>query len=212
VSPPGGPGPSVDPADTAQGARGLRQAKRRLRAEIRDARLAVPEAERSDAALAIAERVLALPEVRLAGAIMLFSSFGSEVSTEPLARMLLARGARLLLPFLADGEMHASAFDPAVDLVSTAYGPGEPPGPIATDPSEIDVVVVPALALDRSGNRVGYGRGYYDRYLRTVRPDALRVGICFAVQLVDLVPHGPGDERVDVVVTEVETVFCRRGP
>jgi 5-formyltetrahydrofolate cyclo-ligase len=64
------------------------------------------------------------------------------------------------------------------------------------------VVIVPGLAFDRSGHRVGYGRGFYDRFLATLRPDALTVGICFSVQLVDEVPHGQGDRPVDLVMTE----------
>jgi len=69
-------------------------------------------------------------------------------------------------------------------------------------PEDIDVAVVPGLAFDRRGHRVGYGGGFYDRFLGRLRPDALTVGICFSVQLVDEVPHGRGDRPVDLVVTE----------
>ena len=79
------------------------------------------------------------------------------------------------------------------------------------DPSLIDVVVVPGLAFDRAGFRVGYGGGNYDRFLPRLRPDAVRVGFAFGLQLLPAgkVPRGPNDEPVHHVVTERELVDCR---
>ncbi|HXF36758.1 MAG TPA: 5-formyltetrahydrofolate cyclo-ligase, partial [Actinomycetota bacterium] len=94
-----------------------------------------------------------------------------------------------------------------------AYGALEPAGGEVLSPQELDAVVVPGLAFDRRGYRVGYGGGFFDRFLPRTRPDAFRVGICFHLQLVEEVPHGAGDEPVDAVVTEREVIRCRRpGP
>ena len=95
----------------------------------------------------------------------------------------------------------------------TSFGAGEPVDGEVIDPSEIDVVVTPAVAFDRSGRRVGYGGGFYDRFLPKTRPDSTRVGIGFDVQLVDDdLPNGHFDLRVDAVVTDAEVVRIERQP
>jgi len=73
----------------------------------------------------------------------------------------------------------------------------------------VDVVVTPGLAFDREGNRLGYGGGYYDRYLQRMGRAAARVGIAFSLQIVDRVPAEPGDQRVDVIVTDQEVLDLR---
>ncbi len=87
-------------------------------------------------------------------------------------------------------------------LDQTAYGPREPRERIAVDPETVDVVVTPGLAFDREGNRLGYGGGYYDRYLARMGDAILRVGVAFSLQLVGRVPHEHEDQPVDVVVTD----------
>jgi 5-formyltetrahydrofolate cyclo-ligase len=76
------------------------------------------------------------------------------------------------------------------------------------DPAEVDLVVVPGVAFDRSCNRVGYGAGYYDRFLRLTRPGVPAVAIAFASQIVSIVPTGGTDRRVDAIVTEAEVIRC----
>jgi 5-formyltetrahydrofolate cyclo-ligase len=118
------------------------------------------------------------------------------------------KGKRVLLPFLEGETMAAAEFVPGPEgaMVQTTYGPKEPASRVPVHPGEVDVVILPGLAFDRAGYRLGYGGGYYDRYLTGLRPDAVRIGIGFAVQLVDAVPHGEGDARLDVTVTDRETV------
>ena len=93
--------------------------------------------------------------------------------------------------------------------VETPYGPAEPARRQPVEPGQVDVVIVPGLAFDRLGRRLGYGAGFYDRWLRRVRPDTMRVGIGFSFQVVDRVPAGGSDERVDVVVTDREVIRVR---
>jgi 5-formyltetrahydrofolate cyclo-ligase len=84
---------------------------------------------------------------------------------------------------------------------------------LTLDPADLDVVVMPGVVFDRGGGRIGYGGGYYDRFLRRARRDALRSAIGFGVQLVDgPIPAGPFDLPVDMVVTESEIVRIRRDP
>ena len=91
---------------------------------------------------------------------------------------------------------------------AAAFGALEPRDGAAIPPEELDVVIAPGLAFDQTGHRIGYGGGFYDRFLRRA-PRALRVGICFEVQLVDAVPAGVRDEIVDAIVTEGRTVWAR---
>lgn len=187
---------------------GLNQDKAALRERMRAIRRGIAPAGRTRLAEEAARRLAELPELSKARLVMVFASFGAEISTEPAIARLAGRGRRLLLPYLVEGSMDAAEFDPGEPLEATAYGPKEPARRVAADPSAIDLVVVPGLAFDRAGHRLGYGGGHYDRYLGRLRHDALRVGICFHAQLVDLVPHGPADRRVHVVVTDREAIDC----
>ncbi len=176
---------------------------------MRSLRRSIPQSDRGPLALEVRARLLSLPEIRGAGTVLLFSSFGTEVPTDPIVEGLAQPGRRLLLPFLEEGRMAAAEFRPGEPMSVTDYGPREPAGRTAIDPAVIDAVVVPGLAFDREGFRLGYGGGHYDRYLIGLRFDAARIGICFHRQVVAHVPHGPADQRVHLVVTDREVFDCR---
>lgn len=185
--------------------------KAALRRRLRAARAALPPEERARLAAAVAERLLALPALGRARTVLVFDAFGSEIPTEGLVRRLMDQGKRVLLPVVQGREMFAAELRPGEPLVPTSYGPREPTRRRPVDPAQVEVVVVPGLAFDREGYRVGYGAGYYDRYLARLPERALRVGIGFHLQLVERVPRREGDEPLDLVVTDRETLECRRG-
>jgi len=140
---------------------------------------------------------------------MLFSSFGSEVDTAPIIERLDEERRRVVLPRTEGREMLSVTYRPG-DAASVApFGAMEPAGGAIVEPEEIDAVIVPGLAFDRAGYRVGYGGGFFDRFLAKARADALRIGICFALQVVDEVPRGATDLPVDVIVTDEGTLRCR---
>jgi 5-formyltetrahydrofolate cyclo-ligase len=85
----------------------------------------------------------------------------------------------------------------------------EPSGGDVVAPEDVELVIVPGVAFDRRGGRVGYGRGFYDRFLDRTRPGVPAIAIGFAIQVVDAVPSGGMDRRVDAVVTEDEVIRCR---
>jgi 5-formyltetrahydrofolate cyclo-ligase len=172
-------------------------------------RVAISQEERVASAERVTSRLFDVPALQTARTILSFSSFGSEVPTEGIVRRLRDEGRRVLLPFVEGQDMEAAEVPAGDPLVATDYGPMEPTERLTVHPSEVDVVLVPALAFDRLGYRVGYGGGHYDRYLVRLAPRAVRVGIAFHAQLLPAVPHGVEDEPVDVVVTEAETVDCR---
>jgi 5-formyltetrahydrofolate cyclo-ligase len=187
----------------------LKKRKKAIRVRALAAREEIPAAERARRSEAIAERLMGLPEVVAATTVMVFSSFGSEVETGPILRRLASRRVRVLLPRVVEREMHAVPYAPGDRVTRAPFGAEEPSDGEPADPSEIDVVVVPGLAFDLLGHRVGYGGGFYDRFLKRTRRSVLTVGVCFGSQVMDEVPYGGADLPVSFLVTEDEAIECR---
>jgi 5-formyltetrahydrofolate cyclo-ligase len=184
--------------------------KAALRRDARARREALMASVRQAAGLAVAER--GLPVTVAPGTVVSgFSPVKSEISPLPLMRRLADAGATLALPVIAGRgrplTMRAWSF--GAPLVPGVWGIREP----AADAPEVfpDILIVPLLAFDRRGYRLGYGGGYYDRTiarLRTIKP-ITAIGIAFAVQQIDEVPTTPRDERLDLVLTESRTIDFR---
>jgi 5-formyltetrahydrofolate cyclo-ligase len=189
-----------------QPAHRLRSAKRALRREVLAARDALAFDDRAAWSGAIVERLLALPEAADARTVMAFWSFGSEVDTAPLISRLLDDGRTVALPRTEGPEIVPVTYERGDPVRSTAYGAMEPPFGRVLGAEELDLVVVPGVAFDRDGNRIGYGRGFYDRLLSRARPEVPAVAIAFGMQVVDHVPSGRADRRIDAIVTEDEMI------
>jgi 5-formyltetrahydrofolate cyclo-ligase len=179
-----------------------------LRELMRAVRERIPASDRAHMARAAEERLLSEPAVKAARMLLVFWSFGHEIDTHGVIGRLQAEGRGVLLPFIDGGRMEAAAFRGDDQLAPSRYGSMAPADPVVVDPTEIDVALAPGLAFDRRGFRLGYGGGHFDGFLPRLRPGALRVGYCFHVQMVDHVPNGPGDEPVDLVITDQETFTC----
>jgi 5-formyltetrahydrofolate cyclo-ligase len=188
----------------------VEEIKSALRREASARRDALPAAERQQAAEAIAGRPF--PVVIPPGAIVSgFMPLKSEINPLPLLRKLAEAGATLALPVVASkGQpliMRAWTF--GGPLASGVWGIREPmPDAPAVDP---DILLVPLLAFDRRGHRLGYGAGYYDMTLTGLRArkPIVAIGIGYAAQEVDTVPITPRDARLDLVLTERETIDLR---
>jgi 5-formyltetrahydrofolate cyclo-ligase len=185
----------------------MESAKAVLRRETLARRDALPAAMRAQAAQVIAERPF--PRALPAGATVSgFMPLQSEINPIPLMRKLAAAGARLALPVVCGrGKplvMRAFAFgDP---LATGVWGIREPK-PDAPEAFP-DILLVPLAAFDRRGHRIGYGAGYYDLTLNSLRAQkrVLAIGIAFAAQEIAQVPATPSDARLDLVLTERETI------
>jgi 5-formyltetrahydrofolate cyclo-ligase len=185
--------------------------KAQIRRDAAARRDALPAAERSAAAATIAARPL--PVAVPAGAIVSgFSPLKSEINPVPLMRAFADAGAGLALPVVAGrGKpliMRSWTF--GAPLVAGVWGIREPP----PDAPEVfpDILIVPLLAFDRTGHRIGYGAGYYDMTiarLRGIKP-VLAVGIAYAAQEIAEIPTTERDARLDFVLTERETIDFRR--
>lgn len=183
----------------------LKRAKRRLRRSVLEERDALSPEVRDGWGERIAARLVALSEVEEAKAVMIFSSFGSEVPTAPLMDRLRDLRVVIALPRIEGADLVPVPYVPGDPVRSTAFGAVEPVSPERVDPGSLGVVVVPGVAFDRRGRRIGYGGGYYDRFLRGL--SAFTVGIAFGLQVLDEdLPAGSFDLRVDAIVTERETI------
>ncbi len=194
-------------------ASGLKRAKRDVRRAVLAARDALGEAERVARSTAIHRRFLALREVGDVGVVMGFWSFGSEVSTPPLLETLHARGVRVCLPRIdGGGDLEAVAYEPGDPMTETSFGAREPADGTILAPDVLDLVVTPGVAFDRSGHRIGYGGGFYDRFLRRTRRGVPRIAIAFDLQVLSHeLPVGSFDLGVDAIVTETEAIRCVPG-
>ncbi|NLG83265.1 MAG: 5-formyltetrahydrofolate cyclo-ligase [Firmicutes bacterium] len=183
--------------------------KEAWRKELLRRRMALPPAFRRRVGRLVALRLLSLPEVQLARVVGLYADFRGEVPTARLALLLCRAGKTLAFPAVIPWEKRLvfRCVRDRRDLVVGTYGIREPrPDVPSIARRALDVVVVPGVGFDRRGYRLGYGAGYYDRFLRTVRPDCFKVGLAYACQMVPVLPAEAHDLRLDAVVTE-EGVF-----
>lgn len=179
-----------------------REARRRLQGmtagEIR---------EKSSLIIMQALNLPVLAGTRIVGA---YASMPGEVATEDLLAGLLARGKRLVLPVIKSEtvSMEFREVTEPTEMTAGVFGILEPRAGDLSSPRSIDLIFVPGLAFDRRGGRLGRGKGYYDRYLKTLRPEALKVGLAFSEQLIAEVPCNEDDVNMDLLITEEEVIVC----
>lgn len=140
------------------------------------------------------------PAFRAATTVLLYHSLKDEVDTHEFIRKW-SREKRILLPVVVGDDLELRLYTRPEDLKPGAYGIEEPTGELFTDYADIDFIAVPGVAFDRNGNRLGRGKGYYDRLLPRI-PSAYKAGICFPFQLVEEVPAEPFDIRMDEIITQ----------
>jgi 5-formyltetrahydrofolate cyclo-ligase len=153
----------------------------------------------------VQQNVLDLEELRRARCVALYAAMPLEVSTDILIRNFLAEGKVVLLPRTVWSERRMDMVrvsDPDTDLAPGPKGIMEPIGEEIIAPGDIDLVIVPGRAFDRSCNRVGQGGGFYDSFLAGTRQDCVRCAPAFGMQIFDSVPVQAHDLPVDIVVTE----------
>ncbi len=184
-----------------------KRALRNLVIATRDA--LAPEQAQSKTA-AIKEHFFALPEYRTAKLVMYYVSFRSEVETREMIQESMAQGKSIVAPVIKNNQIWPAALGKMEALAPGPHGILQPPEEAdRVALSGIDLVVVPGTVFDLRGYRLGYGGGYYDRFLRHVRMRAALVGLAFETQIVEEVPTGPHDVPVDKVVTEDRVIDCR---
>ena len=173
--------------------------KAELRAQVLARRSALPADQRAMAGKLIRDAVLAAPQVQMAGTIAAYYSVGTEPDTRGLGYALWKRGSYVLLPLLRpDGDLDWASYEGPDSLVAGPRGlrePGEPPRGVDAV-ARADVVLVPALAVDAVGRRLGRGGGSYDRALARVGPLVPLIALIYDDELVEQVPAEEHDVAV----------------
>lgn len=184
--------------------------KEQLRNKMKELRERLSKKEVRERSQRVRENLLSLPEFFRAEVIHTYvSSKNNEVDTHELIRLLLKQGKRVVVP-VADKSTkqlrHAEIFSLS-ELVPGAYGILEPKMYRPVSSHALEVVVVPALAVDRKGNRLGFGAGFYDRFLHGLGIPI--VALAYNFQVVDAVPSEETDVPVSFLVTESSIIKCR---
>ncbi len=178
-----------------------------LRQNILAARDALPEPEQTAKSRAIAAHLWRIAAFADCRAPFIYVHFRSEVATTELIRQCLADRKEVCVPLTITGAKRLDPYlltDPEKQLTRGYCGIPEPDPTKATlfNARRIDVVILPGSVFDAKGGRLGYGGGYYDRFLAEQAPQALRIGLAYELQLVAAVPTLPHDQRLDYLVTE----------
>ncbi|MBQ8047242.1 MAG: 5-formyltetrahydrofolate cyclo-ligase [Prevotella sp.] len=175
--------------------------KKELRQFIRNIKRQFSEAELSELSLDVISRLFLHPRVSAAETLLAYYSLPDEVDTHKALFTWTSEGKTVLLPHVVDGErMELRAYSPTEDMQEGAFHIMEPTGARYTLLENIDVAIIPGMAFDTAGNRLGRGRGYYDRLLARLSPHTYKIGICFPFQKVDSLPHSSFDVPVDEVI------------
>jgi 5-formyltetrahydrofolate cyclo-ligase len=191
--------------------RTIDERKRALRVAMRERRRSLPTDQRESASRAAQERLARSPLAAAAQIIGIYASLPAEVSTDALGRALAADGKLVCYPAVRDDVRALDFREAGSDAFRLgALGVQEPRG-AAVELSRIELFVVPAVAVDLDGRRLGRGRGHYDATLAAAAPRAQRVALVFDWQVVDEVPVDGHDERMDAVCTDARLIRIQRG-
>ena len=175
--------------------------KKELRIQIRAAKKAVPFCEKLSRSRAIMSKVEELDRFREAKVVLLYWSMEDEVQTHAFVEKWY-KSKTILLPCVDGDDLRLRQYTGADCMrEGEQFGIGEPTGEEYTDLESVDAIIVPGVAFDKEGHRMGRGRGFYDRLLKST-PNAYKIGVCFDFQMVESVPVEPHDVMMDRVVGE----------
>lgn len=179
-----------------------------LRQRMRAWRAALSSEQRLQGSAAATKRVLSYAAYQAAQVVCAYASLGDELDTSSLRAAIAADGKILLLPRVEhDATLSLRAVGDDELLEENRYGILEPAATAPRlEPSAVDLFVVPGLAFDAQGGRLGYGGGYYDRLLAQARLGACIMGLAFDGQLVAQLPQEPFDVRMNIIVTEARSL------
>lgn len=174
--------------------------KQELRKEIRSRKRQFTSQELREQSFPVVMRLLSHPRIKTAKTVMLYYSLPDEVDTHTLVDSLLVSGKQILLPRVTgEGTMELRRYTGPADLAIGAYNIMEPTGELFDDYAAIDLAVIPGVAFDREGNRMGRGKGYYDRLLPKLR-STYKIGICLPFQFMESIPTDEHDVKMDEVI------------
>ena len=190
----------------------LKEEKKKLREELLQLRSEKSKDDREKAESAVVMKLLSLASFRYAETVLLYYPIKGEINVLPIAEAAIKAGKRVAFP-LCDTESSTMTYHFLSDLCELnagSYGIPEPSSELPIylpSKDKNDLIVIPAVCFDRQGYRIGYGKGYYDRYM--VRFSGVSAGICYSDELRPFMYHGRFDRCVDIVVTDKRIKTCR---
>ena len=184
----------------------IAEKKRLWRKEMRVVRNGINHSETERVRAQITARVLHLTEYCAAKSVMFYMAIAGEIDTTQLISEALSRGTTVALPSVdpVSGAIIPLRLNSLSAIKRGAYGIPEPAEIEKIDHTEIELVVVPGLSFDISGNRLGYGKGFYDRFL--CGSGALKIGLAYNKQIAPAIPTNQHDIKMDKIVTETDVI------
>ncbi|MBI2653813.1 5-formyltetrahydrofolate cyclo-ligase [Candidatus Woesearchaeota archaeon] len=181
--------------------------KNQLKESILQKRNSLSKEEILEKSNKIKNNLFNLEQYKKSKIVMFFVSFGSEVHTHDMIKEAL-KSKTVIVPKVVHHEIEPSVIIDFDNLVpSGKFKIPEPIEAMKIAYKNIDLILVPGIAFDKEGHRIGYGFGYYDRFLRRV-PKAIKIGLAFDLQIVDKIPREMHDVPVDLIVTEERVIEC----
>ena len=185
--------------------------KQALKQEILEKRNELSKKEINEKSNAIIKRLYDLPEFKEAKNILFYVSVKSEVNTQEAIKYLLeGKDKTIVVPYVVkkDKVLQLSELRDFNELEKKTFDILEPKEDYIRryDAEKLDLIIVPGLAFDKSGHRIGYGHGYYDKFLKTIKNKPLKIGLSYNLQIVDNIPKKQHDIPVDIIVTESKVI------
>lgn len=189
----------------------VRTRKKNLREESLKKRNSLTEQEILEKSEIIFSKLKELQDFKNANTIMLYMNFKSEVITDSIMDFTLKEGKKVVVPICIKEPrslLLSQINDPKKDCETGFYGIRTPKDASIreVDPKEVDFVVVPGVAFSTAKYRLGYGGGYYDRFIKTLRPDAIKCALAFDIQIFPEIPIDRYDEKMDYIITETKNI------
>jgi 5-formyltetrahydrofolate cyclo-ligase len=184
----------------------ISEQKHRIRGQAIAARKLIPGPKKKNFDAAITRTVCSLPEINNARTICIYLAKDEEVETRTIVPTLITGNKVLVVPRVTDGDIVLYTISSLDEVACGSFGVYEPTprGPHVA-PDTVDLFIVPGLAFDRTGNRLGWGRGYYDRLLKHVTVP--KIGLAFSCQIVPHIPRDSYDILMTAIVTEKELIL-----
>lgn len=177
--------------------------KKQIRQEIRSLKKTLTVEQKQAEAKAVFEKIEVLPEFKAADSILMYWSTPDELPTQAIIANWCTQ-KQLFLPSIDGERMVLKHYSPEGKLIQKSLGIWEPDLAKSYD-GKIDLVIVPGIAFDREKNRLGRGKGYYDRFFKKFKP--VKIGVGFDFQLLDSIPVAKHDIKMDKIITPSETIL-----
>lgn len=184
--------------------------KTELRSKFKNVRNSLDVVERDLKSKIICKKTLNLIKQNLYKNVFVYKSFSSETKTDGIIRGLYGENVNIYVPYcnIEKEEMVAVKYAPDDECTDNVYGIQEPLNLNVINQNEIDAIIIPGLAFDKLGNRIGYGKGYYDKYINSCKSNPALIAICYSEQIInEYIDADEHDVKVDMIITDEEDII-----